>query len=77
MPRRIPAMPGTPDSTLPGLSSQHHHACPFAPVIFCRSSPAGQPASRPIPPDPGSGVRAGICVRDLKFWIHPAFPVLF
>jgi len=29
------------------------------------------------PPDPGSGARVGICVRDLKFWIHPAFPVLF
>ena len=44
MPRRIPAMPGTPDSTLPGLSSQHHHACPFAPVISCRSSSAVPPA---------------------------------
>ena len=26
---------------------------------------------------PGSGVRAGICVRVLKFRIHPAFAVLF
>ena len=25
----------------------------------------------------GSGVRAGICVRHLKFWVHPAFPALF
>ena len=44
MPRRVPAMPGTPDSTLPGVSSQHHHGCPFAPVISCRSSSAVPPA---------------------------------
>ena len=25
----------------------------------------------------GSGARAGIWVRVLEFWIHPAFPVLF
>ena len=37
-------MPGVPDSTLPGVSSQHHPACPFAPVISCRSSSAIPPA---------------------------------
>jgi hypothetical protein len=30
-----------------------------------------------VPPDQCSGVRVGICVRVLKFGIHPAFPVLF
>ena len=29
------------------------------------------------PSEPGSGVRVGIYVRDLKLWIHPAFPVPF
>src|SRR5260370_22114645 len=29
------------------------------------------------PPGPGSGARAGICLRVLQLWIHPAFPVLF
>ena len=36
-----------------------------------------QDFTSPLPPDPGSGVRAGLGVRDLKFRIDPAFPVLF
>ena len=44
MPRRVPALPGTPDGTLPGVSSQHHHGGPFAPVTSCRSSSAVPPA---------------------------------
>src|SRR5271169_3865932 len=43
----------------------------------CAGEGCPGPGDTGKPPDPGSGVRAGICVRDLKFWIHPAFPVLF
>jgi hypothetical protein len=41
-----------------------------------RAGEGPSPGDTGKPPDPGLGVRAGICVRDLEFWIHPAFPVL-
>jgi hypothetical protein len=54
-----------------GTSAPRASGPQVAPVRVPGPGDTGQP------PDPGSGVRVGICVRDLKFWIHPAFPVLF
>jgi hypothetical protein len=80
--RRLPVL-----SAGQGADTRHRSAI-YAWVAdrFCRGQ--GRPAALSAVPQqirlprapldsPGSGVRAGICVRVLKFWIHPAFPVLF
>ena len=75
---------GGPRSATAWITSRgNHHGSPSAglevPLEYRTAVTVDVPAPGGTgqPPDPGSGIGAGICLFGLKFWIHPALPVLF